>query len=249
MSRLIGLYPASWRARYETELRALLADRPPTRRDRVDLVRGALDARLHPELIERGAGDRSVPLDRRLSGLLAFAGGLTWAGTYASVALAEGDSIDASGIWLAFFFMATSLIGSDLALHAQSLGRGLTAAVICLILVFVLPWGVNFAAIVALGVILGAGGLGLATVRAGLPRNVRRAVLILGFAIPFVLIFPAGAASNWGYGPGWWLQGFIFVPYGLGWMFVGARMAIQGGPTTTNPPSGVPTEATAWTGD
>lgn len=52
MSRLVRLYPAAWRERYEAELRAALATRPLTRRDRLDLVRGALDARLHPELGE-----------------------------------------------------------------------------------------------------------------------------------------------------------------------------------------------------
>ena len=56
MSRLIGLYPQPWRARYEDELRDALSLRPLTFRDRVDLVRGALDARLHPELAPSGLG-------------------------------------------------------------------------------------------------------------------------------------------------------------------------------------------------
>jgi hypothetical protein len=50
MSRLISLYPTRWRARYEDEPRDALSVRPMTVRDRVDLVRGALDAWLHPEL-------------------------------------------------------------------------------------------------------------------------------------------------------------------------------------------------------
>lgn len=59
MSRLLRLYPASWRERYGDEFLSLLADRPPTVRDSVDIVRGALDARLHPQLLRgRGAGDR-----------------------------------------------------------------------------------------------------------------------------------------------------------------------------------------------
>ena len=47
MSRLLRLYPGEWRARYEPEMRELLAQAPPSLRDRLDLVRGALDARLH----------------------------------------------------------------------------------------------------------------------------------------------------------------------------------------------------------
>ena len=46
--RLLRLYPGAWRRRYGHELAILLEDRPPTARDRVDLVRGAIDAHLHP---------------------------------------------------------------------------------------------------------------------------------------------------------------------------------------------------------
>jgi hypothetical protein len=51
MSRLVGLYPAAWRHRYEAEFCDLLAERPPTLRDRLDIIRGALDARLHPQVV------------------------------------------------------------------------------------------------------------------------------------------------------------------------------------------------------
>lgn len=42
------LYPSAWRARYGAEMADLLAERPPTWRDSIDLLRGALDAHLHP---------------------------------------------------------------------------------------------------------------------------------------------------------------------------------------------------------
>jgi len=45
---LLRLYPRAWRSRYEAEVRYVLEARPPRTRDRVDLVRGALDAHLHP---------------------------------------------------------------------------------------------------------------------------------------------------------------------------------------------------------
>lgn len=48
MSALLRLYPRAWRARYGDEMEALLEDRRPGRRDRLDLIRGALDAWLHP---------------------------------------------------------------------------------------------------------------------------------------------------------------------------------------------------------
>jgi hypothetical protein len=46
--RLLRLYPRAWRERYEDEMSDLLEHRTPSRRDAVDLVRGALDAHLHP---------------------------------------------------------------------------------------------------------------------------------------------------------------------------------------------------------
>ena len=60
MSRFVRLYPATWRARYEAELNDALASRPLTVRDRWDLVRGALDAWVHPELVEPVAGELAL---------------------------------------------------------------------------------------------------------------------------------------------------------------------------------------------
>ena len=48
MDRLLLLYPRPWQARYGAEVTALLAESPPDLRDRLDLVKGALDAHLHP---------------------------------------------------------------------------------------------------------------------------------------------------------------------------------------------------------
>jgi hypothetical protein len=55
MSRLISLYPRAWRARYGDELADLVAARPPGLGGSIDLVRGALDAHRHPELVDATA--------------------------------------------------------------------------------------------------------------------------------------------------------------------------------------------------
>ena len=47
-TRIVGLYPRAWRARYGEELEALLEAGSIGLRDRIDLLRGALDAHLHP---------------------------------------------------------------------------------------------------------------------------------------------------------------------------------------------------------
>jgi hypothetical protein len=46
--RLTTLYPRAWRARYGDELDALLEDTQLGLRGRIDLIRGAIDAHLHP---------------------------------------------------------------------------------------------------------------------------------------------------------------------------------------------------------
>jgi hypothetical protein len=48
MTALLRLYPGAWRARYGDEMEVLLEERRLNRRDRLDLIRGALDAWLHP---------------------------------------------------------------------------------------------------------------------------------------------------------------------------------------------------------
>ena len=50
MNRLLALYPEGWRARYGAEFLALLEDRPPSLLERLDIVRGALDAHTNPQL-------------------------------------------------------------------------------------------------------------------------------------------------------------------------------------------------------
>ncbi|HEX5822990.1 MAG TPA: hypothetical protein VFY18_00900 [Candidatus Limnocylindrales bacterium] len=81
MSRLVRLYPRAWRERYLAELEDLLADRPPTVRDRLDIVRGAFDAWVHPQLVARPADPE---------------GGLSGAALFASAAAVIGG-----GLWIA----------------------------------------------------------------------------------------------------------------------------------------------------
>ncbi len=47
---ILRLYPAAWRDRYRDELEDLLGQRPVRAGDLADLLRGALDARMHPQV-------------------------------------------------------------------------------------------------------------------------------------------------------------------------------------------------------
>jgi hypothetical protein len=78
MSRLLHLYPSAWRERYGDELIVLLKDHPATLSDSFDLIRGALDARLHPQVRGADAPDKEIPVNQRLLGVLAAIGGIAW---------------------------------------------------------------------------------------------------------------------------------------------------------------------------
>jgi hypothetical protein len=49
MKHLLRLYPCRWRRRYGPEMEAVLEEMPFGWREAGDLVRGALDAYLHPQ--------------------------------------------------------------------------------------------------------------------------------------------------------------------------------------------------------
>lgn len=87
MTRLIALYPGPWRARYEDEFLALLSQKPPDPLDRIDIVRGAIDARLHPlaALDPRPELPEPLPYNGpwsiRRAGFLSLIGGFLWLAT------------------------------------------------------------------------------------------------------------------------------------------------------------------------
>jgi hypothetical protein len=73
---LLRLYPAAWRARYEDEFRAVLEERPLSPFDVLDILLGAIDARLRPRsLAIELAPRRNPPMNARVAGLAAIAGG------------------------------------------------------------------------------------------------------------------------------------------------------------------------------
>ena len=74
---LLSLYPRAWRQRYGAEIADLLRQEPLSLRLVIDLIRGALDARLHPELVgpilaAAGGGTVQVPSRGPRIGLFAL---------------------------------------------------------------------------------------------------------------------------------------------------------------------------------
>jgi len=60
MKVLLWLYPRAWRTRYQTEMEALLHRTRLTPGVAWDLLRGGLDARLHPQWPGRRTGRRGI---------------------------------------------------------------------------------------------------------------------------------------------------------------------------------------------
>ena len=93
MKLLLWLYPRSWRDRYRPEMEELLDQARPTPRVAWDLVRGGLDARMHPQW----PGRRQALKIGRL--VLALAVGL---GGFAAVSIAGQSRPAAAGAAISF---------------------------------------------------------------------------------------------------------------------------------------------------
>jgi hypothetical protein len=230
--RLLGLYPVAWRERYGAELLELLIARPPDLRDRLDIVRGAVDARLHPQLASSRAVDLPpLPTDL-ISGLLAVGGGLlltVWSGLISLYARPWGAGTSELGaledaVWACSLLGAFGVIGaivSILARHPDRIGN-------------VAIFG---GAAVALGGLFSTNGLvagplivfGTIALARGLAGTIvapwRAAFLLVAtlFFFAAMAYFSAGSGQD--------LRALWFaVPYGLAWMTVGAGLMLGPGP-------------------
>jgi hypothetical protein len=173
MSTLIRLYPAAWRERYEAEFLDLLEARPPTVGDRFDIVRGAIDARLHPQVRRPEVAEPS-PLDaapdnaavaRRL-GYGALAGAAVWilAWWVASIGPVTYDGYgphrDGAAafpfILLSVFLLAGGLVGQLIRLpSARRVARlGAVGAIPFMLMWGFAPWWIEVGALAMLGLLV-----------------------------------------------------------------------------------------------
>lgn len=221
---LLGLYPAVWRSRYGDEFAELLAARPPNLRDRLDIVRGAIDARIRPQVFEAAARERRVTIGDRVLALAAVAVGAsfsTWAGIIVVLSPRWGEG---------------GTVGNDLL--ALSYGVGQLGAVIAVAVLLGLIYrhvddlrsiGTIGALVAAVGFLAMTGGagatalplivLGTVGMSPGLARAVGRPVtaFVLGSTLflasaMFGFVGSGGQELLWlwmlaGYGPSWMLLG------------------------------------------
>ena len=131
MSSLLRLYPRAWRARYGPELEDLMAHRSLGLSGSIDLIRGAVDAHRHPELVDPAAAGSATGLPgvspqrladlrvaRRL-GQAAWVGAVAWIAGW--VIAANGPiMVDGQGAYrdggagLPFIFLAMVLLAAGL---------------------------------------------------------------------------------------------------------------------------------------
>jgi hypothetical protein len=239
MSRLLRLYPSAWRERYEAEFVRVLHASPVDRGDSIDVVLGAIDAHLHPELL--GGGPR--PWTHRLPGLVALGAGLIWTRYYIRVlSSAPGDEWGGD-VGFAVLLMLIVLPGDYLMPFLRRIGAVIVAILGAIILSRLVPWSIadgllNVTAGVSAWLLVGAGVLTLVAIRAGTGPGVRWLLLIVALLVPAIV----GSQILGGFGPGDTGGAVAMVvtvlPYGLAWILLGLRMTLRGSATTIqNPPA------------
>jgi hypothetical protein len=223
MTRLVRLYPATWRERYEVELRALLDERPPDVLDRLDIIRGAIDAHLHPQRRHDPREPAGAAGRLRLAGSVATIGGVLW--TLASVGFYVAPYINElgykdSGSVVLVGAAAAAVTGLAAVMIIRAMADrsvvlwGSAAAIAIGAIGLILPWPI---------VLVGFFGAVIGTLLFGLIGTSR-----LG---PAYLLVGVGALLALGFntedGRALWL-----IPLGAAWVIVGTMM-IRSAPTVS----------------
>lgn len=237
MSRLVRLYPAAWRERYEAEFIRVLHERPVDRRDSIDVVLGAVDAHLHPELI----GAAPQPWTHRLPGLLATGAGLIWTWFFIRVLTAAPEDEWGGGIGFAVLLMLIVLPGDYLMAFGRRIGAVIVAIVAAMILGRLLPWSVadgllNQTAGVTAWLLVAAGMLTLVAIRAGIGPAARWLLLAVAVLIPATVGIPILGGFGLGDRGGAAAMVVATLPYGLAWALLGLRMTLRGSATIEDTP-------------
>jgi hypothetical protein len=242
MSWLLRLYPAAWRERYEAEFIGTVQQRPLGLAGSVDIVHGAIDAHLHPELI---GGDPN-PWTHRLPGMLATAAGLIWSGFMVRILLVKPGDEWGSTIFIAILLMMFAVLGEYMAAYGRRIGLAFAAIIGVVILARMFPWSVgdgllNAGLGAAAALLLGGGMLTLAALRAGIGAGVRWLLIAGSLLVPVTVAIPVMG----GFGPadpgGAAAMVVALLPYGIAWAIIGLRMTIRGSVTIHDAPSTEPT--------
>ena len=239
MTRLVRLYPVAWRDRYEAEFLRVLQERPVRLSGSLDIIVGAIDARLHPELV----GAERQPLTHRIPGLLALAAGLIWIQWVLNAYLVGPNGEWGEGIGYALLLMFVTIPGDYLAAHGRRIAIGIGAASALAFLAQVLPWNVgdgflNLSAGVAGYLVAYAGMITLPAIRAGIGPRVRWLLLAMTVLVPATIAVPILGGFGVGDKGGAAAMLVATLPYGVAWTLIGLRMTLRGSATIHDTPPG-----------
>jgi hypothetical protein len=234
---LLSLYPRSWRERYGDEFVELLAARPLSISDRIDIVRGAVDARLQPQIRGSERTTERVP-DRfgiaPLAGLLAFIGALLIEANGPVHNDEYGSYRDGAAalpfIVLAFVLLSVGLYRVIVGLPADAVGARAAGwtAIGAGLLWSPMPWMLPIALVFMLGTV----GLAVGAQRAGTWPTWALVLLVAPLAVPTVLVL-ASLVQPW-----YWLRtsgielGAVFACIGAPWPVL-AAVLLRGAPRST----------------
>ena len=232
---LIRLYPGAWRARYGDEFVELLAARPPRVGDQFDIVRAAIDARLHPQVIEAPARRAATAGDRVLALAAVAVGALfsTWAGIIVAISPRWGEG---------------GTVGNDLL--GLSYGLGLLGAVVAMAVLLGLIYRHidDLRSIGTLGALVAAAGFFTMTGNSGAPALVlivfgtvgmspglARAVgrPVTAFVLGSTLLLASAMLGFVGSGGQELVWLWMLAGYGPAWMLLG--VSLRRGPRIAQP--------------
>ena len=223
MSGLVRLYPQAWRDRYEAEILELLAERPASLADRLDLIRGAIDAHLHPQ------DGWPMPWTHRLPGVVVAVTGLLWLGAFVSAA-ASVESLTGTLLGLGMMTMFIALPGDYLSVYKRQVGAGIGAFALALVVANVVDWPA--AGPITLAALIGllAGTLTIVAIRSGLDTRSRWLMLAV------LVVLPVGGSLGL-LAAGGTLGALLVLLYPVGWTLLGIRLFVRGSATIVEPPA------------
>lgn len=223
MSRMLALYPRGWRDRYEVEFRALMAERPPGPLDGFDIVRGAIDARLHPQLSP--ANPDRTPARVRIGASVAVLGGAIWVAAglaFLGSSVIPGLGYKESSFAVVVAIAAALVTGSAAILVSRSLpGRHVvtsisSTAIVLGAIAMTQPWP-----IVALGYFATIIGM----LMFGLIASTRTGVTGIVVTVTALLAFGFNTEDE---------RALLLVPLGAAWILFGLVLIVRGVPATVN---------------
>jgi hypothetical protein len=231
MSRIVRLYPAAWRERYEAEFLALLDEHPPTLLDRLDVVRGAVDARMHPQVGPGADEPESGAARMRGAGATAILGGVFWVlaglGFYGAPYVGDlGYKDSGSVVLLGAAAAALTGLGAVMMLRGTA-GRsiplrGSAAAILLGAIGLVLPWPI---------LVLGYYGVVIGTLVFGVVGAARFGPMYLLVGLSGLLAFGFNTEDG---------RALMLLPLGAAWIIAGALTARGSGRLTPRTPAAGP---------